>query len=118
MNCSTILFLAALSFSKAAFADESHWMPSEGEISLIEKKIVLPHGSSDLREYSRYYSGRTDKSGKYVIAVFVLDGHEPGVKIVSPKKMPLVLDGGCTNIDLLYDVKKNLVVNLSCNGSG
>ena len=118
MKSYVIFVLAATVLSSIGTASEPCLLPSEKNILRIERKVIMPVGSSPLKKYTRFYSVRSEKASNYVIGVFVLDGHDAGVKIVAPEDMPLILDGGCSNIDLVYNLREDRVVSISCNGSG
>ncbi|HWX65502.1 MAG TPA: hypothetical protein VNZ27_03650 [Rhodanobacter sp.] len=53
-----------------------------------------------------------------LIGEFVFGDEEPGVRVVSPEKAPKILDGGCSVVNLKYDVEKKKVLAIFCNGVG
>jgi len=93
------------------------WTPTSKLVGKVEAELKMPAGTM-LSSYARYYYGQISHGHRMLMGEFVLGGDAPGVHIVTSEKAPKILDGGCTLIDLEYDVLKKVVVDLSCNGVG
>lgn len=114
-------FLASSLFSMSVVAHEHvkvrSWTPTIDLVGKVEAELKMPAGTK-LSSYTRYYYGQISQGRRVLIGEFVLGSDAPGVHIVTPEKAPKILDGGCSLIDLKYDVEKRVVVDLSCNGVG
>ncbi|GLQ97281.1 hypothetical protein [Dyella mobilis] len=95
----------------------SQWIPTAQQISAVEAQLVMPSGSKPLPVYTRYYYGQIVLGRHLLIGEFVL-GKGRGFRIVSPNKAPQVLDGGCSVVNLKYDIERKKAVAIFCNGMG
>lgn len=119
--CLTIGF-AGLS----AFTNAESWTPKEAEIAKLESNInleALPHWNKRLPPvsgYARYYAGSTRNDEQVILGELVVPlgaGYKPGIHIVANKKdFPLIDDGGCAVINLVYSLKQQKIVSIQCNG--
>jgi len=111
--------LVSACFSMSVVAHEhvqvKSWTPTSKLVGKVEAKLRMPAGTT-LSSYARYYYGQISHSHRMLMGEFVLSSNAPGVHIVTPEEAPKILDGGCSLIDLKYDVEKKVVVDLSCNG--
>lgn len=80
----------------------------------IEAKVTLPPGSNPLAAYSRFYAW-VDGTHAKVHAIYVSDT-SPGRKWTTTDSLPVVLDGGCSIIELNYGVASDRVEWVVCNG--
>lgn len=80
--------------------------------------LDIARGQQPLPAYARYYSGQAAHGHHLLIGEFVFGDEEPGVRVVSPEKAPKILDGGCSVVNLKYDVEKKKVLAIFCNGVG
>lgn len=78
--------------------------------------MTMPQMASPLNTYVRYFSGEFMGGRRIVIGTFVYDPQNADVRIVAPKQMPKILDGGCDIINLTYDVDQKQILTLFCNG--
>jgi hypothetical protein len=116
------LGLLVVSFISMSVVAHEHlkvksWTPTSELVGKVEAELTMPAGAT-LSSYARYYYGQISRGHRMLIGEFVLSSVAPGVHIVAPAKVPKILDGGCSLIDLKYDVEKKVVVDLSCNGAG
>jgi hypothetical protein len=87
----------------------------------IEKLVVAAHPEIEMKHYDRFYW--RDLGGN-VIGTYVLanDGlvqspEEWGKSYwVSPHDRPIIMDGGCTVVNVRYDLANERLVSVSCNG--
>lgn len=72
-------------------------------------------------KYARYYTA-TIQSGKPVILgewVWPYDSKEKpaGIYPVATRlQFPIIMDGGCSIINFVYDIKANRILSAECNG--
>lgn len=116
-----LALLASAFFSMTVAAHEhvkvESWTPTSELVGTVEAELKMPEGTK-LASYARYYYGQFSNGHRMLIGEFVLGSDAPGVHIIAPSEAPKIFDGGCSLIDLKYDVEKKLVVDLSCNGVG
>jgi hypothetical protein len=113
----------------AALADS--WTPDAATIAKFEAAIHIPDwGRSDaypnghvpmVSEYARYYAGDNSNGRRIVFAELVVlaPGAPSGTHLVATiADFPQISDGGCTVVNLIYDVDQDKVIGLRCNGRG
>ena len=128
----TALLLATCTFvvvSSNSRAQQQNWSPDLTTVQRLEADIqpsAYPRWGyasnvPELSQYTRYYDGFTRKGHKLVEGEFVL--HEfsgqkvAGIHIVgSPKSFPMISDGACGVIHVLYDADAAKMLSLTCNG--
>jgi hypothetical protein len=107
------------------------WMPDAQTIAKFEAAIHIPDwGASTefpnghvpaVSEYARYYAGDNSNGRRIVFAELVVLGPAapPGIHLVATiAAFPQISDGGCTIVNLIYDVDQDRVIGLRCNGRG
>jgi hypothetical protein len=104
-------------------AADATWTPTRGDIAHIEaglKLPMVPTPSGPLKDYERYYAGIVRNGHRMIRAEFVALGITPQargqVHITSEDKFPVIMDGGCGIVSLLYDVEAGRIVSVGCNG--
>lgn len=88
----------------------------------IESQVELPAGAYDLNDYLRYYAF----DDGHVVAVFTTFDHrsdsDQNVRtsdrnwVGDRDKLPLILDGGCSVVNIVYDPKDRSFDQVFCNG--
>jgi hypothetical protein len=93
--------------------EQGHWPPTPQQIKELESHLPMapPLG---IQMAARYYYGSTVGGHEFIIGEILSPGDKPGIYISD--NLPLVLDGGCSVINLTYDVKENSFVGYACNG--
>jgi hypothetical protein len=102
--------------------------PEMTQIEKLETAIesgTPKHGEKlrPLKDYARYYAfylkdGHRRIEGEFVADPFAAEG-AAGVHIVSSRKsFPLIADGGCSVVHVVYDVDTGKLVYFDCNGMG
>ena len=81
----------------------------------LERVLVLPKGAYSLFEYTRYYAAVLHDGRSMVRGEFV-GGPSKVVVVKGESSLPLIMDGGCSVVNVLYDVMAHKVVQVSCNG--
>ncbi len=100
--------------------------------SLIEASVSLPD-DHQVSEYVRFYADVEKEGVRFVKAVYLdnrlverhgaRDGglaiNYPGegqIRIVQENQFPLITDGGCSIVNILYDVSRAEFEHVYCNG--
>ena len=91
-------------------------------IAQIEQRVQLPAGAERLARYARYYA----INGNRVVATYTtfVDPQVEHVSLATGhtrwiddyRRMPLISDGGCSVVNVLYDPSKQKVEHVFCNG--
>lgn len=91
-------------------------------MQLVENRVQLPKGAERLERYARYYA----KNGDHIIAIYTTFskpterdfdlpvGHQRWLD--DYRNLPAVLDGGCSTVKVLYDLKGRTAPEAFCNG--
>jgi hypothetical protein len=95
-------------------ASEGGWTPKRALIARLEARFVMPKGAGPLAAYHRAYAGSVEH-GRRVVIGLLEKGGRPGVQIVSIHHLPQIDDGGCTFIDVEYDVAADRLEPLECH---
>ena len=67
-------------------------------------------------DYARYYYGSVENGRRLLIGTFIRDDRHPGIRVTTKGKVPRVFDGGCYQINVIYDVDAKQTVLIRCNG--
>jgi len=94
------------------------WKPTRQLITIIESSLILPEGTYPLSSYVRYYAGEVADQKRLVRGIFLYQKTFGKVEIVESGRLPHVLDGGCSVVNLLYSVDERRVISFSCQGAG
>ena len=90
----------------------------ESVMARIEGVVAMPVGAGALGAYGRYYAWENRGDGvRKVLAVYVREP-SPQRHWVDQNALPLVLDGGCGIVTLTYDVDRDRIERVECNGEG
>lgn len=85
-------------------------------IAQVEASVSLPEGASAIESFSRSY---TSDQGM-IVGIYLrpeLAGQESGSRwVASREEMPMILDGGCAMVTVLYDPDAKQFVEVYCNG--
>ena len=118
-----------VAMSAPAYPQErGYWLPDRAVVANIEHDIAqLPlrtKGSwraAALETYARYYTGITLEGRKVVYGVFLSmdpQSYPPSVHIVQWSDQPEMTGGGCTQLNLWYDVGTAKITEFHCYGLG
>jgi hypothetical protein len=99
-----------------AFSADREFVPSEHEIAALENAIRLPDGSKPLGQYRRFYAGKVEDGKHMIVAIFKLDPSNAAVGIVGLAHLPVVFDGGCSVVDVQYEVESRSFLDVRCGG--
>jgi hypothetical protein len=75
----------------------------------------------DVTKYARYYAGYSSGGHRLIAGEFVMPesaGDKPaGIYVVAnEKKFPMIADGACSVVHVVYDVDMGRMLSLTCNG--
>lgn len=131
LGIAALCVLAAMACRAASADDLPHWKPGKRTLSRIDFAFLnagLWHGSPPgLEKLSRYYAGITIKGRRMVRAEFTAftgvdvvndQAHydPPEVRVVPEDHFPVIFDGGCGVVNMLFDVAADRLVWIQCNG--
>ncbi|WP_430446601.1 hypothetical protein [Sphingorhabdus contaminans] len=110
-------------------------------VDQIEQSIKLPEGADEIQSYSRYYARHGDVVyAAYIVhsdgwREFVIEGcslqgsdypcNDPKFGVIEPGQfswvekrnhLPIRNGGGCSFVEIEYDVKQKTFVKIACNG--
>ena len=86
------------------------------EIGYIESHVQMPAGAKPLDQYVRYYA--QDKDNGFIHGVYMLADTSQdavGSHIVDYDKLPVVMDGGCDVIEVVF-IRKIHALRAACHG--
>ena len=89
------------------------------DIRHVESLVKMPPGAKSIANYNRFYALTVETGREVIWGVFVLDISRPTaptVHIVAPDEMPAVQDGGCSVVNLRYDIREAKITAAFCNG--
>lgn len=117
----TVVFVFALAACDGPPRGSVQWK----DIRQLESVVRVPADPgwqpAPLAKYRRYYTGITIHGhrmiqGELVLASTDEDGR-PGVYPVGGvEDFPLIADGGCSVVNLLYDIAAKRITAITCNG--
>ena len=114
----SLLALLLAACSTAQERDQAQLM------DVIESRVSLPEGTSAIGNYARYYTF----DGALVRAVYLIpfgdevrpertDDLKAGQRRwVEEKSLPMVFDGGCSVVNVLFDPSSSANILVFCNG--
>jgi hypothetical protein len=95
---------------------------NEAVIEQIEQSVKLPEGAGKLEDYARYYAAQGDNIvGVYTDLVDHRDGdHDlPTGKrrwLTDSRDLPVIMDGGCSVVEVTYNSATKKVEEIFCHG--
>lgn len=85
----------------------------------IERQVVMPRGAQPLGRYARHYALGVQDGRQVVAGVYLLPpvhGRAPGRRVDRWDHLPGIADGGCAQVNVLWDVARRRLVHVNCNG--
>jgi len=114
-----------------SFIHAQAWSPDMAMLQKLESNIqpsAYPKWGyagkvPDLTNYARYYAGYTRGAHRLIAGEFVLSEFSaekaPGIYVVAnEKKFPMIYDGACGVVHVVYDQDSGKILSLTCNGRG
>lgn len=98
--------------AKSQADTESFWVLDPAVVHRLEARIVMPEGAEPVGAYTRYYEAGFDHGRRTVFGLLTEDGD----KQIHIGHRPIVLDRGCSVIQLTFDVASGQVTSIGCNG--
>ena len=112
--------LATMTCSAAA---APAWTPDMQSIAKLERAVRVPSGpgqpAKPLAYYDRYYAGTIESGHRMIHGEYILLGKtqaKNSVHIVGLNDLPLIMDGGCGIVNVLYDADVGRIAAAYCNG--
>jgi hypothetical protein len=122
---SALLALASAPVSaRAERSTASAGEPTAEQVAImdrIEREVQLPQGAGPLGTYRRQYAWHEEANGKRmtVVAIYVRPGGTPGREwLENEADLPMIDDGGCGIVTLIYIVGTQRIQTVACNGVG
>jgi hypothetical protein len=102
-------------------AERQHRAVSEQSrlMEQIERQVQLSADAHELDDYARYYAiDGTRVVGTYVTYTDSRHDLPPGQNrwIDDHRNLPVILDGGCSSVNVVYDLGTRSVEKVFCNG--
>ncbi len=72
----------------------------------------MPKGATPISDYTRYYEAGYDRGQRIVFGVLTRRGDQQ----IHIGHDPIVSDGGCSVIDLTYDIACDRITMIRCHG--
>ena len=87
-------------------------------INSIEEQLKMPKGANTIAHYSRFYAKLETGEVRAVFIEGAYDGLRVGQRrwLADAKLLPVVFDGGCYVVTVLFDPRAGTVKQASCNG--
>ena len=86
--------------------------PETRFMDTIELTIELPTGAYALDRYTRTYMFGERK----VLAIYTTHGQPGRVWVSRPADFPVVFDGGCSVVNVAWDLETRSFLRVTCNG--
>jgi hypothetical protein len=86
------------------------------DIRRVESLVKMPPGTKSIASYNRFYALTVEAGREVIWGVFLLRPTPPTVHIVAPDQMPDVQDGGCSVVNVRYDLREAKITAAFCNG--
>ena len=94
-------------------------MQNEAVIEHIEQVVKLPEGAGKLEDYARYYAAQGDNIvGVYTYSVGQRYDLPTGKKrwLTDSRDLPSIMDGGCSVVEVTYNLATKRVHEIFCHG--
>ena len=107
-----------MSISAWASAPQARTL-SLDDIRRVETLVKMPPGAGSISGYNRFYAIKVEAGHEMIWGTFLLTNRSPPlptIHIVRPEEMPAILDGGCSVVHLLYDIREAKITSIFCNG--
>lgn len=86
-------------------------------LDVLEAGVSMPAGASPLARYSRYYfveRSRGEQQAK-IIGIY-LASNKPSRRWAPFDQVPVIMDGGCAMVTVVFDARTHLFESSQCNG--
>jgi hypothetical protein len=102
----------------------------EALMNRIERIVKLPAGSAALAGYERVYTMLTAQNAGLaapatfaprrpkVLAIYSVYGGKHGRRWETGLNLPMVADGGCGHVTIVYDIASDAIESARCNDVG
>ncbi len=124
-----VLIAALLAGPVAAQSPDGDWLPTKVQVQALEATLIMPDGAGQLSYLHRTYRGITVDGRRLIVGMMVKPSpreaegsnrtwpREAGVEILPGSTGGLVvMDGGCSVVNVRYDPESREVLAAFCNG--
>jgi hypothetical protein len=119
--------VAAMAASASiAASNRDAWTPDAKTVTKLESIAKIPgdpgRSPTPLADYGRFYWGTAANGHRRIRGVFLSPDlpsfrHKPGVYLSDGSSfIPVPMDGGCSVVNLIYDVQSTRIISIWCNG--
>ncbi len=89
--------------------------PTIADVAALERVVRLPPAAEPIDAYARYYSLGAEDDRAILVGTYVLNAPDPPGRYI--RSVPVwVLDGGCSVVNVRFDLATRRVVGAFCNG--
>ncbi|MGQ3017482.1 hypothetical protein [Phenylobacterium sp.] len=115
MRLALSLVLATSISTAATTVEGAASEPTIADVAALERVVRLPPAAEPIDAYARYYSLVAEDGRAMLIGTYLLNAPDPPGRYI--RSVPvLVLDGGCSVVNVRFDLAKRRVVGAFCNG--
>ena len=111
------LLVAAMGFdlptARAQPYPDPPWTLDAAIVGQLEARAVMPGGAKPIDAFSRYYVPGYDH-GRRVVYGRLKEG---GDKRIHFSNGPIIMDGGCSVVELVFDVTTSQMTSIKCQGA-
>jgi hypothetical protein len=108
--------LSALATSQSGKAVEPPWVPTANNIRELENKVQMPKGAAPLSTFTREYAGRIDHGHRVIVGLYSGSSGRIVIDKCAAELNDSTLDGGCSIINIEYDITIHKVVDIRSHG--
>jgi hypothetical protein len=113
--CCVLWLPAGLCLAGDDAQTEGRWVPTVKDISEVERKVRMPKGAAPLKTFTREYTGRIERGHRMIVGVY--SGSSGEVVIAkSEQELYSAFDGGCSIVEVKYDLTSHRVIDAFCHG--
>jgi hypothetical protein len=112
------VLLSALAAFQSGLAAGSPmtWVPTANDIKELEGKVKMPKGAAPLNTFTREYAGRIERGHRLIVGLYSGSGGTIVIDESPPELNDTTLDGGCSIVNVEYDLTIHRVINIRCHG--
>jgi hypothetical protein len=88
------------------------WALDAGMVGQLETRAVMPPGAKPIDAFTRYYVPGYDHGRRVVYGLL----KEGGDKHIHFSNGPIIMDGGCSVVELVFDVTADQMTSIKCHG--
>jgi hypothetical protein len=86
------------------------------DIKELEGKIQMPKGAAPLNTFTREYAGQIEHGHRVIVGLYSASGGRIVIDKSPGELDDSTLDGGCSIVNVKYDLTNHRVVDIRCHG--